>query len=442
MAEPISRRRLLAGFAGVAGLGLAPALLAACASPGQTPPRTAPAAASGGTSPGAKPPTTIGSYYSDPVPRAAMQDVVDSFAASTGLAAKLNTVDNASFQNGINAYLQGTPDDVFTWFAGNRMRFFAAQGLAAALSDIWPEIKGNFSEGAQLAATAADGKPYVVPFHTYPWVVLHRKSLWERRGYETPATLDELTALARRMQTDGLVPFAFGDKDGWPAMGTFDILDLRLNGYEFHLGLATGRERWTDTRVRDVFDAWRGLLPLHQQGALGRTWQEAAKSLMNGEAGMYFAGTFAGEQTDDAGREDLEMFAFPPAGTQFDAERSIDAPINGFMLSRAPASPDVAKAFLEYVAGGTAQTMYVTANPNRIALAKDADTSGYTNFQRKMADAIGGAGRLTQFLDRDSRPDFTGPQGMQRFLQDFLADPGQDLDAYLGRIQAFWDSLP
>jgi hypothetical protein len=31
---------------------------------------------------------------------------------------------------------------------------------------------------------------------------------------------------------------------------------------------------------------------------------------------------------------------------------------------------------------------------------------------------------------------------MQRFLQDFLADPGQDLDAYLGRIQAFWDSLP
>ena len=169
---------------------------------------------------------------------------------------------------------------------------------------------------------------------------------------------------------------------------------------------------------------------------------EAAKSLVNGEAGMYFSGTFAGEQTDEAGREDLEMFAFPPAGTQFDHEQSIDAPINGFMLSRAPASPDVAKAFLEYVAGGAAQTMYVTANPNRIALAKDADTTGYTTFQRRMADAIGGAGRLTQFLDRDSRPDFTGPQGMQRFLQDFLADPGQDLNAYLGRIQAFWDSLP
>src|SRR4051794_40465376 len=145
MTEPISRRRLLAGVAGAAALGLGPGLLAACASPSRKPASTT-------SGSGAKPPTTIGSYYSDPVPRGAMQDVVDSFRASTGLAAKLNTVDNASFQNGINAYLQGTPDDVFTWFAGNRMRFFAAQGLAAALSDIWPEIKGNFSEGAQLAS--------------------------------------------------------------------------------------------------------------------------------------------------------------------------------------------------------------------------------------------------------------------------------------------------
>ena len=29
-------------------------------------------------------------------------------------------------------------------------------------------------------------------------------------------------ALATKMQADGLVPIAFADKDGWPAMGTFD----------------------------------------------------------------------------------------------------------------------------------------------------------------------------------------------------------------------------
>ena len=42
------------------------------------------------------------------------------------------------------------------------------------------------------------------------------------------------------MKADGLTPLAFGDKDGWPAMGTFDILNMRVNGYQFHIELMKG----------------------------------------------------------------------------------------------------------------------------------------------------------------------------------------------------------
>ncbi len=31
---------------------------------------------------------------------------------------------------------------------------------------------------------------------------------------------------------------------------------------------------------------------------------------------------------------------------------------------------------------------------------------------------------------------------MQGFLIDFLTDPNQDLDVFLGEIQAFYDTLP
>jgi multiple sugar transport system substrate-binding protein len=440
----ISRRRLLGGMAGLAGLGISSGVLAACRSNGTSARGSVPSASApvtGSTPASAAGSTTLGSFYSDPLPRMALEEIVLAFTAKTGIAVDLNTQATADFQNQISAYLQGTPDDAFTWFAGNRMRFFAAQGLATAITDIWPTVQANISEGVRVASTGTDGKPYLVPFHTYPWVIIHRRSVWEQRGYEQPASLGELLDLARRMRRDGLVPFAFGDKDGWPAMGTFDILDLRLNGYDFHLGLAEGREQWTDRRVRDVFETWRQLLPFHQRGGLGRTWQEAAQTMLKGGAGMYFSGTFAGEQTDAAGRADLELIPFPTLGTAFDAERAIDAPVNGFMLSRAPKAPDAANAFLAYVASGDAQVAYVTQNPNRIAVALDADTSGYTPFQQQMAAALTGAGRLAQFLDRDSRPDFTGPTGMQRFLQDFLTDPAQDLDAFLGRIQAFWDTL-
>ena len=40
---------------------------------------------------------------------------------------KVNVNDHNTFQNQISSYLQGTPDDVVKWFAGNRLRFFASQ---------------------------------------------------------------------------------------------------------------------------------------------------------------------------------------------------------------------------------------------------------------------------------------------------------------------------
>ena len=75
------------------------------------------------------------------------------------------------------------------------------------------------------------------------------------------------------------------------------------------------------------------------------------------------------------------------------------------------------------------------------AAAKNADTSGYTDLQKKAAELIGGAQRITQFLDRDTNPNFAGPNGMQAFLLDFLKNPNQDLDAFLAKIQSFWDTL-
>ena len=140
----VTRRRVLGGMAGIAGLASVPSLLAACG-PGAT---TAPisSAAGGSTPPAASTPpassgpaasltgeVTLGSNYSDAVPKKAMQAAADSFKAKTGISVKINTVDHGTFQDQISSYLQGTPDDVWTWFSGFRMRFFAAQGLACRL---------------------------------------------------------------------------------------------------------------------------------------------------------------------------------------------------------------------------------------------------------------------------------------------------------------------
>src|SRR5437762_4848448 len=110
----LSRRDLLK----IAGYGSLAAFIAACGGSSPTTTTTTITAKGGKMS--------LGSYLSDSVPKKGLQDVVDAFtSANGGTTVKVNTVDHGTFQNQINSYLQGTPEDAFTWFSGHRMRFFA-----------------------------------------------------------------------------------------------------------------------------------------------------------------------------------------------------------------------------------------------------------------------------------------------------------------------------
>ncbi len=397
--------------------------------------------------------TTMRSNAFDPVPQAAVAAMIEYCEEQTGVDVIVNTLNHEDYQNSFSQALQARPEDILMWFASARMRFFSDQGLFGSISDVWDGID-NISEGFKVASSGADGEQYGVPFNTYPWVVIYRKSVFEENGWEVPTTIDEFKAIGDDALAKGIIPLAFGDVQGWPAMGTFDIINMRLNGYDFHIGLMAGEEKWTDPRVKAVFEEWRELVPYLQPGGTGREWQEAAQALFKKEAAMYFLGTFAGEQIgaaigDSATPEevaaivdDTDFFAFPVFGTEFDAEMGIDAPIDNLVMAADPANPENAKAILACVATGPAQTIFALANPNLVAVADDADTSGYSAFQKKMSEIIGASGAIGQFLDRDTRPDFAGPQGMQGFLINFIDDPDQDLDVYLQQIQDFWDTLP
>ena len=107
------------------------------------------------------------------------------------------------------------------------MKFFADQGLNTPIDDVWAKVKGNYTEASRTSVVGNDGKVYGIPVDYYPWAVFYRKSVFADKGYTVPTTWDDLKTLCTKMQADGLTPIAFGDKDGWPAMGTFDILNLR-----------------------------------------------------------------------------------------------------------------------------------------------------------------------------------------------------------------------
>jgi len=377
---------------------------------------------------------TFGSNASDPVPKKAYASVFNAFTKKTGTKVSVNTVDHNTFQQQINTYLQGRPQDVFTWFAGYRMQFFAQKGLLEPIDDVWKTLAPQFSPAMQQASKGLDGHYYFVPIYNYPWAVFYRKSVFKQHGYTVPKTWDQFMALMKKMKTDGLTaPLAFTDKDGWPAMGTFDILNMRINGYDFHVRLMAGKESWDSSKVKAVFNQWRELLPYTSQGALGLTWQEGAQQMINKEAGMYLLGSFVGQQaTAAADHADLDFFAYPSINPTH-GQDSLDAPIDGFLMSKKAKNSAGAKQLLTYLGSAAAENTYLKSDANDVGANKHASSAHYNALQKKAATLIGGAKHIAQYMDRDTRPDFASTV-MIPALQQFLNKP-TDVNGLVKGIQ-------
>jgi len=446
---PLSRRSVLKGLSVTAGLAVVPGgLLAACSSSKKSTPATssaAPAATTSAAAPaatsaapaatsaapaassaapaaaGAGGTITFGSNYSDPAPKINFANLVAGATKTTGVNITVNTADHNTFQNNISTYLQGTPDDLATWFAGYRMQFFAAQGLLEPIDDVWDKIGANFNDAGKSLSKGLDGHYYFVPIYNYPWVVFYNKSVFAAKGYTIPTTWDDFVALAKKMKTDGLIPLAFADKDGWPALGTFDIINLRLNGYDYHIKLMKHQVPWTDPGVTAVFKQWAEILPYSQSGATGRIWEDSAKALENKQAGMMFQGSgqvAANYATSNL--PDLDFFVYPIINPTYGTDY-MDAPTDGFMLPKKAKNTDAAKTVLEYIGTPAGESAFLAKDQYNVGLASGLDTSSYSDIQKKAVTEIGKCKAVSQFMDRDTIPDMA--TAMIKLIQGFLDNP-------------------
>jgi multiple sugar transport system substrate-binding protein len=408
----ISRRAMLQGTFGALALAGAPSLLAACSS-----------SSSGGGKGAIDGDVSVGSNYSDANVKTAFAATIKAYSRASKVS--INTSDHNTFQNNIQNYLQGTPNDVFCWFSGNRMQFFAEQNLLTPIDDVWDKIGSQFTDAIKTASKGADGKYYLVPWVNYPWVMFYKKSVFAKNGYQVPKTWDELVALCKQMQSDGFSnPIAIGQKDGWPAMGTFDIINMRMNGYQFHVDLMAHKKSWTDPKVKAVFDKWAELTPYYTPGATGRIWQDAVK-LFDGNktSAMIFQGTDqVGPQVSKANLADVAFFPFPEITSENPTDSAIDAPIDGFLMSKKVKNQAGAAALLEYLGTAAAEEAFLKPNPSDIGTANNYDQSTYTTLQKASVEIIKGTKNIAQFLDRDTRPDFAYPIA-QNAMNDFLNNP-------------------
>ena len=191
----------------------------------------------------------INANTSDPAPRAAWEAAVQRFQREhPEVQVRLNVYDHESYKRAIRNWLTAAPPDVVFWFAGQRMRQLVEPGLLADVSELYTREVREALHPSALELMSVRGRQYGVPYTYYPVGLYYRRDLMQ-----APGSWADLLATCERLAARGLEPIAIGTRDLWPAAAWFDYLNLRLNGYDFHMALMDGGIPYTDARVRAVF---------------------------------------------------------------------------------------------------------------------------------------------------------------------------------------------
>lgn len=353
---------------------------------------------------------TVNTYTSDPAPRKAMQKLVEIYEENNpDVDVELNITAHEDFKKAIRVWLSSdNPPDVFSWFAGNRAKFFVDKGLVMPFTDVWEEE--NLDQKIPRAFKSIsffEDEAYFLPHSYYWWAVYYRESIFEEYGLEEPQTWEELLEVGETLKANGITPFAIGTKFKWTAAGWFDYLNMRINGPEFHVDLMHGEVPFTDDRVAEVFKKWKYLIEndFFVENAAAYSWQEGLQFMTQGDAAMYLMGQFINDAVSEEVSEDMDFFRFPIINKNVPVGE--DLPTDGFMIPAKAPNPELAKDFIAFLASVEGQRVFAE-DMGRMVPNTDVPDEVYDEAALKGKEMIESTDALAQFYDRDMDPAMAG----------------------------------
>jgi len=374
---------------------------------------------------------------SNPAPRAAMEGMIERFNAKhPDLNVETTVIDREAYKTQIRNFLTADAPDVATWYAANRMRPYVEAGLFEDVSDLWaePEIAENLA--STKGAMTIDDKQWGVPYTYYQWGIYYREDIFAELGLSEPSTWDEEKANCTKIVASGRACYTIGTKFLWTAGGWFDYLNMRTNGFDFHMQLLQGDASWESDEVRATFSNWRELIDMGGFVANHQTysWQEALPFMVNGDAAAYLMGNFAVAPLREAGLDDTKLGFYQFPAINPDVAMAEDAPTDTFHIPANAKNKDAARAFLRHVVSAEEQTIINAGDalgqlPVNAKSSVDDDKFLNEGFTMLSSNSPGG---VAQFFDRDA-PAEMAKVAMEGF-QEFMVKP-DNLDRILSKLE-------
>jgi raffinose/stachyose/melibiose transport system substrate-binding protein len=208
-----------------------------------------------------------------------------------------------------------SPPDVFGFDTGPGFAGVLAKAdLLYPLEDAYQENNWPVYDWAKARVTY-DGVLSGVPGSVEEIGVFYNQELFDKLGFDEPQTIEELEQIAQAVKAEGLIPFAFGDQEQWPAGHLFSIATSNLLGPDGLDEALYGNGKWNSPEVVQGIDLMfsdfveKGYYP---EDVNAITYEDANALFYAGEAAMAPTGTWLVPEIDSLVKDfNVGFFPFP-----------------------------------------------------------------------------------------------------------------------------------
>ena len=207
-------------------------------------------------------------------------------------------------------------------------------------------------EPETLESMKVDGDIYAVPTNPGGMGIFYNKKVFEDNDIEIPKSHEELMDVAKKLEDEGITPFAHGFQESWMAQ-----CDLQSDLYGYTLqqnptmfkDIMAGKKKFADyPDFKKCVQRTVDRLSFEGGDDFGTDASKARNMLINGEAAMLISGNWEISEFAEAGVDDqIGFFATP--NTDDDQPVLGLAPDGCYMITAQSENVEEAKKFIEFL---------------------------------------------------------------------------------------------
>lgn len=332
--------------------------------------------------------------------------------ANPNITIKTEVLENEQYKSKLKvlAASNDLPDIGFTWAAGFMDPYVRGNKFAAVDDLLQDELKGKFVAGT-TEGYSFDGKTYALPVELNIVPVYYNKEIFSEFNLQPPQTLDDLKAIIRTLNNNGITPVTLGGKDGWPASFWYMYLADRIGGPNL-MDKAVADQDFTDPSLLEAARQVQELVNLNTfiKGYNGLSNDEAKVQFMNGKSAMFVTGTWELPDfttTTDIAQEfkvNIGYFKFPTVvGGKGNVDDWVGGPGNGLFVSKNSKHALEAKKFVSFFVQKWGEHSVVNAG---VIPATKVDTATIKLPQMfiDLLNELNKANKVTLYLDTQMKP--------------------------------------